>query len=470
MGKSICLWGKCYGVDRVIEMCQDSGIHVLAILDNNPAKCGSRVLGCETVLPQRLKELDPEYILVISMAFDAIIEQATGMGYPVEHIINYHTNPQEALQRLGGEYTVYHYDYDLDDQQLNKSSRKYRVRGKVIKEISPTLPLEQQRQCIGKLLEAFISARQDIQNVTKIYQVGENWDGILSRAWNSFYEISRSRKIEKITEKLGNFCRNSLSKAIMGGEEAFLSFAKNKSQEPWLQHNLEVWIGLVDGKATIEEAAMPPIGNPYGYDVEGHIINWNSFVNHGRAFRCLRLLEDQTHPVVAEIGGGFGGFAYNLLRKNRPLTYINFDLPENLLISSYYLSMAFPEKKILLYDSSSMPLDRIVLEEYDAVMMPNFMLPYLQDKSVELFINTISFSEMEYDTICEYFFQIDRIGARYFYHENLACHPEYKGYPSVLFPNCQNFRQLFASFSPWQGFDAYALGHSYLERLFERCS
>ena len=323
---------------------------------------------------------------------------------------------------------------------------------------------------MSRLLDAYLRAQENAKTTSKKYQVGENWGSVLRDSRGDFYKIANCQDVEALTKKLENFCRNSLSTSIMGGEEAFLSFVNIKSQEPWLQHNLEVWIGLVDGKATIEEAAMPPIGNPYGYDVEGHIINWNSFVNHGRAFRCLRLLEDQTHPVVAEIGGGFGGFAYYLLRKNRPLTYINFDLPENLLISSYYLSMAFPEKKILLYDSSSMSLDRIVLEEYDAVMMPNFMLPYLQDKSVELFINTISFSEMEYDTICEYFFQIDRIGARYFYHENLACHPEYKGYPSVLFPNCQNFRQLFASFSPWQGFDAYALGHSYLERLFERCS
>jgi hypothetical protein len=130
MGKSICLWGKGYGVDRIIERCQDSGIHVLGILDNNPAKCGSRVLGCETVLPQRLKELDPEYILVISMAFDAIIEQAAGMGYPVENIINYHINPQEALRKLGAEYAVYNYDYEWDGRQLAKHCRRYKTNGK----------------------------------------------------------------------------------------------------------------------------------------------------------------------------------------------------------------------------------------------------------------------------------------------------------------------------------------------------
>ena len=57
--------------------------------------------------------------------------------------------------------------------------------------------------------------------------------------------------------------------------------------------------------------------------------------------------------------------------------------------------MAFPEKRILFYESPDMCLDPSRLLEYDAVMLPNFLLPRMADQSVDLFINTISLSEME---------------------------------------------------------------------------
>lgn len=96
--------------------------------------------------------------------------------------------------------------------------------------------------------------------------------------------------------------------------------------------------------------------------------------------------------------------------------------------------MAYPGKRILLYDSPAMPLGGSVLESYDAILMPNFMPPKMADCSIDYFMNTISFSEMEHPTICEYFAQIDRIGRRYFYHENLSRRPSYKGYPVAVFP------------------------------------
>lgn len=72
-------------------------------------------------------------------------------------------------------------------------------------------------------------------------------------------------------------------------------------------------------------------------------------------------------------------------------------------------------------------------------------------------------------TITEYFRQIDRACARYFYQENLACRPQfYKGYPCSLFPRLRNFRQLFATVSSWDGLDMNAPGHIYMERLYER--
>lgn len=468
MGKTVTLWGKGYGVERVIQMCREANVDVLAILDNNPAKWGTRVLGVETLPPDRLPGLAPDHVLVLSRAFEAIADQAASLGFPRERVLDHHANPQEALHALGGSYCVCHFRYAWDGACLCTSGQTFPVRGRVVDDVPSPVPVDEQRRVVAGLLDAYLLAERDARQAPPVYQAGENWAGVLRDTWGEFYHMAQARDVEGVTAMLGNFCRNRLSRHILGGEEGFRAFAGHPRQEPWLQHNLEVWMALADGQASLDEAVMPPIGNPYGYDCDGRIINWNSFVNHGRALRLTNLLEGIPRPVVAEIGGGFGCFAYHLARRAAPVAYIDFDLPENLLIASYYLRMAFPEKRFLHYQGPDTPLDATALADHDILLLPNFMLPRLPDLSADLFVNTISFSEMEYETIAEYFRQIDRCGRRYLYHENLACHPEYKGYPSAVFPRLQRFRQLFASISPWHGLDAYALGHCYMERLFER--
>ncbi len=468
MSKRICLWGKAFGIDRIIDTCRRAGVEVQAIFDNDPGKWGSLCEGLETVSPSRLGEFAPEYILVVSLSFDAIVEQACGLGYERGNLLSYHRHPQEAMATLGASPRLYFDSYALNCEGILVTTlSSLEIRGKTEGDIASPVPFKEQVAITTRLMDAFLLAQECATKVCQLYQVGKNWGGVLKSTRGDLYDITERRDAPALAKALGNFCRNGLSESIMGGERAYHSFLASK-HDSWMQHNLEVWMALLDGKADLEDAAMPPIGNPYGYDVEGSIINWNSFPNHARAYRCATLLEGVERPVVAEIGGGFGGFAYNLLKRSPGVTYVDFDLPENLIIASYYLSMAFPDRRILLYDSPDMVLDAKLLREYDAVMMPNFMLPKLVDRAADMLINTISFSEMEYSTIEEYFQQVDRVSGRYFYHENLSCHPFYKGYPTAVFPRLRNFKEIMASFSPWQGLDAYTKGHSYLERLHMR--
>ncbi len=440
-----------------------------AILDNNPAKTGKIHQGVTVVPPQQLAETKPDYILVLSMAFDSIADQAAGLGFPRERMIAVNNDPVAALKKLGGTTYLSHYTHACDGQALHTSLRHYRLNGKMIRDNPSPVPTERQLEIVTTLSEHFRRAHNDAKQVPRIYQVGENWGSVIRRHKNSISSLALDHDVSGLAAMLANFFRNSLGASICSDAAAFKKFTEDPIPAVWLQHNLEVWAALLDGDGVLEEMAMPPIGNPFGYDVEGHVVNWNSIVNHARAYRCLRMLQDIERPVIGDIGGGFGGFAYSLLRRQSPLVYINFDIPENLIISSYYLSMAFPDKRFLFYDSYDMPMDRETLQQYDAVLLPNFMIPRMEGLSVNFFNNTISFSEMEYDTICEYFCQIDRVCNKYFYHENLSCHPVgYKGFPSSVFPRPRHFRLIFSSFSPWKGLDAYQRGHSYLERLYVR--
>lgn len=291
---------------------------------------------------------------------------------------------------------------------------------------------------------------------------------LLADTARALESLDPAAAVGPVTETLNNFCRHDASLYIMGGRQEFKRFCKARSL-PWLAHNFQVWQYSLDPAPDLREAGLPPIGNPYGVLVDGALINWNSFPNHFRAANCLRLLADVPRPVVAEIGGGFGGFAYFLQRMGRPVAYVNFDLPENLIISSYYLNMAYPDKRILLFEDPDLALTPALFEDYDILLMPNFMVPRLANMSVDLFINTISFSEMELAQVEEYLAQIGRTCRRYLYHENLAhIPPSYKGYPARVFPAVPNFRELSVSVSRWMGLDAYAVNHTYLEHLLVR--
>lgn len=467
MQKKICFWGHGYPVHTLIPLCEYLDIVPCAIFDNDTSKYGDNILGVEVVSPKKLGEINPDYIIITSKAHKEITAQAVSLGYEAEKMVAFY-DISDLVHDLDVFNYLWCYNYSCDGQATCNHLKTYRIRGKVTRDVPSPVPLPQQRRIVARCLDAFVRAVRVSGQVPPAYRVGENWGDVFAESRGPLYALARAGDVDGLTDLLANFCRNGLGSSIIGDERMFRSFAAGTRRHSWLQHNLEVWASLLDGEGDLGETAMPPIGNPYGYDVDGHLINWNSFINHARATRCLRLLEDCDRPVIGEIGGGFGGFAYQLLRRDIPLTYVNFDLPENLFISSYYLSMAFPEKRILLYEGPDMSLDPAVLRQYDAVMLPNFMLPAMPAESIDYLLNTISFSEMEYATICEYFSQVDRVVSRYFYHENLSCHPDYKGFPSAVFPKPRHFRQVFASFSPWMGLDAYACGHSYMERLYMR--
>lgn len=114
-------------------------------------------------------------------------------------------------------------------------------------------------------------------------------------------------------------------------------------------------------------------------------------------------------------------------------------------------------------------IDRKVLDSYDIILMPNFMLPRLESLSVDFSINTISFSEMDYETIQEYLRQIDRTCRNYFYQENLAdFNFHYKNYPVDFFPIPESFQEILTAPCRWPCFSLNSPVHIYVERLYQR--
>ena len=93
-----------------------------------------------------------------------------------------------------------------------------------------------------------------------------------------------------------------------------------------------------------------------------------------------------------------------------------FDIPEVAAISSYFLLSSFPNKKVRLFGEGLISADSY--EEYDVAVFPHFSINQLSDSSVDLFYNSCSFSEMDGDSSNEYLSIIQRVGCKYFMHDN----------------------------------------------------
>ena len=139
------------------------------------------------------------------------------------------------------------------------------------------------------------------------------------------------------------------------------------------------------------------------------------------------------------------------------------------MIQSYYLSCAFPGRKLVSYSDEKKILDDELLTEHDIVLLPNFAFPNISLSDVDLVVNVRSLSEMSMETIQEYFRQIERIGSLFFFHENIAMQrlDKLHGIPSSEFPTLKNYTLLYTSESKWPRYN-WKTSYPCSENLFIR--
>ena len=116
-----------------------------------------------------------------------------------------------------------------------------------------------------------------------------------------------------------------------------------------------------------------------------------------------------------ELGGGYGKFAYYILKNTKNFTYIDFDIPETLTLASYYLSKCFPNKKNFFYGESK--FDKNVELNYDLIFLPSWEIENLDKDTVNLAINKNSLGEMDPDAAKNYLQHIHRT-SKYFFSMN----------------------------------------------------
>ena len=281
------------------------------------------------------------------------------------------------------------------------------------------LPKHRHRQIVDRVCHMFQACKRDQGAAPEAYQPGGEWVSYLEER-RAFYDGLLAGDVDDSLLALQHFWRNELG-PIVKEYAKYQELAKRRGDtvarfQRGIIRNYLIWREIFS--FPVSALDVPDVGDPWGYIIDGQLVvpKATRFNAHATALR--NLLAGIPQPVVGEIGGGYGGLAYYLLRDAKGTTYMNFDLPETLALASYYLLCCLPDRKFFLYGEGSTPLGNDA-KAFHAILLPNYSLPQLEDQSVDVFVNSFSLSEVPWDTLVEYLRIIERTVRHYFLHNNM---------------------------------------------------
>ncbi|MDQ7045234.1 MAG: putative sugar O-methyltransferase [Sulfurimonas sp.] len=226
-------------------------------------------------------------------------------------------------------------------------------------------------------------------------------------------DIQRFKPVQKLLQELTEDKKSNLKLDLLikGENQAFADYrvlqASNINAAPYL-----------------DQVSESSIGNPLEQFEFNKRKFSRSFLNYLLGLSFLKQNIDTSEiKNVFEIGGGFGTLGEILLSesRNKDYFYINADIPPVVHISSYYLKKVFGDSNIGTYEELK-DYDELNIKElkkqYKALNIPSWQVPKLKG-TIDLFVNFISFQEMEPEVVQNYYKHISRLQAKYILQRNI---------------------------------------------------
>ena len=167
-------------------------------------------------------------------------------------------------------------------------------------------------------------------------------------------------------------------------------------RQAWFERRLEALATLAGGKDLL--VPEPEALGGFGYQIEGRLYNVDTLkffevlVGMRRAGVIERPGITDARQLVWEIGGGWGGFAYQFKTLFPNTTYVIVDFPELFLFSATYLATLFPDATMRFWREGEETFDQ--RENVDFVFVPNDRADTLRGVRPDLLVNLVSFQEM----------------------------------------------------------------------------
>jgi hypothetical protein len=166
-----------------------------------------------------------------------------------------------------------------------------------------------------------------------------------------------------------------------------------------------VGVGLADGVDELMqrlEASLgfsldfPPVGAAYGVLAAGRLITPDTPDQVYAAVRIRDVLHEhfshRAEPLrVVEIGAGYGGMAYWLMKRFEPSQYVVLDLPITNVLQGYFLAQTLGHSQVSLYGEGPGPV----------VVLPGHALSAVQTP-FDVLLNKDSMPEIPHDALLDY--------------------------------------------------------------------
>ena len=332
------------------------------------------------------------------------------------------------------------------------------------------------------------NSKHNSEIITKIINVyAQISDRYSSGVWSwinkqqdELFDHLQSKDIKYITTIFSNFFRNKnisnglVSHNLLKNDNEITENVQTKKQFlNLILQDIDTCMELT-GLKDISELDFPRIGNPYGVIIQNTLIPPDQPRHYYDAKKIFDITSDIEHPVILEIGGGYGGLLINLFKvfKNKKFTYINCDIMPTIFLFMYTIEHFIKQNNLntSVYFNKSNNIDKKTIKEHNIILTN-----YSKNKTfecaqkIDLVFNSHSLSEMAIEDVTNYMDIINNNKSKYFYHINSNYFPwkeSKKGHKDINaseFP-IKNFKKLQQSISPW-----ICGGHSrYREFLYER--
>jgi hypothetical protein len=273
---------------------------------------------------------------------------------------------------------------------------------------------EDDTELLHRICKAYNKAASRQLNTDATYGATEWWQNIQRRSLTPVQHALATHDIPTLHAMYRNFFRNPCGAGLieqpLHTTKASSSTRVNKLYRRFFLvdalSRLDYWTLKTGARFALRDLTGPGVGNPFGVQIEDTLLQTGAEYQHYCARRILDILHAPA-ATVTEIGGGFGGMAYYLLRDQPKITYIDFDVPESLALTAYYLLKSFPERKFLLYGEDE--LGQEAINRFNVILMPPFELGNTPSKSIDLTFSSHTIPALSRAARVEYLHEIARI-------------------------------------------------------------
>lgn len=259
-----------------------------------------------------------------------------------------------------------------------------------------------------------------------LYKPSEIWERDIKERRRRYLDALKNRDADCLNTLLYSFRRNE-GVAGITSDPHFIDIKEDNfriKEYVWWVVTKYRELECLAGTNLLECYEESEIGKPAYIDYRGKRITFqlvrHLFYLHRIGTMWKKVDNDRPPDIVVELGAGFGGLCRLWKCFSPKSVYVIIDLPEVLLVASYFLKMNFPEKKIGFYTDISFEqvINKTLLKNYDIILLPNHLIEKIEDGCCDIFINIASLGEMDKNIVANYIKHIERICNGMFYTAN----------------------------------------------------